>query len=91
MSPGYRFIKHNKSDLTCEVEDYQLNKNNSMQSNKKGLWESKTVWLAVLQGIAGVLTAIIASDPAVASIGWVAFAKSVLDFTLRINTTKELI
>ena len=51
---------------------------------------SKTVWLAIIQALAGILVAVYSVDPAVASIGWVAIVKSGLDIGLRYLTTQPL-
>ena len=52
----------------------------------KNLLSSRTFWLAIVQGIAVVLAAIYSVDPAVASIGWLAIVKSVVDVALRMIT-----
>ncbi len=53
----------------------------------KNIWQSKTVWIAILQGVAGVVATIYAVDPAVATIGWMAVVKSVLDMVVRVFLT----
>ena len=45
---------------------------------------SRTVWLAVLQGIAGVITIIASENPA---FGGILIAKSAVDIVLRFVTT----
>lgn len=49
--------------------------------------KSKTVVLAIIQGIAGVVTAVIAQDPTLEAIGTGAVVKSILDVVLRYLTT----
>lgn len=49
----------------------------------KKIYQSKTFWVAILQGIAGALAAISFQNP---ELGGVLVAKSVLDVVLRIST-----
>lgn len=51
---------------------------------------SKTVWVAIVQGLVGVLTALMANDPTIQTIGGVLLAKSALDLVIRILTTDPL-
>lgn len=50
-------------------------------------WKSKTMQLAVLQTVAGVV-AILATE--YTEVGWLAIAKSVLDAALRYITTRPI-
>lgn len=52
----------------------------------KPWYQSKTIWLAVIQGALGVLAAVTATNPDVATIGSFAVVKSVLDIVLRLIT-----
>lgn len=58
--------------------------------NTKKWWESKAVWIAVLQGVAGVLAAILSTDPALKGVGYLAIVKSVIDYFVRVNTTASI-
>ena len=51
---------------------------------------SKTIWLAILQGIAGVLAAYGSENPDIYSIGYILIAKSILDIGLRFLTEKPI-
>lgn len=53
-------------------------------------YQSKTVWLAILQGIVGILTAVLASDPALKGAGVIATVKSLLDIFIRSETTATI-
>lgn len=70
-------------------EDYLLliNEENPM---KKSWYQSKTVWLAIAQGVLGVMTALTTANPELATIGWIATGKSLLDMFLRFGTIKEI-
>ena len=50
----------------------------------KSIFHSKTVWIAVLQGVIGVVVVLSTQLP---ELGWIAIFKSVLDFALRYVTT----
>lgn len=54
---------------------------------KKKWYQSKQIWLAVLQGIAGVLIVVETQYPGV---GGVVIVKSVLDVALRFLTTTSI-
>ena len=56
--------------------------------NTKTIWQSRTLWLAVIQGIAGVIVILETELPGV---GWVAIVKSVLDVLLRLATGKPVV
>ncbi len=51
------------------------------------LLQSRTVWLALAQAVAGVITAAVAANPA---LGWLVIAKSVVDIWLRALTTEPI-
>ncbi len=57
----------------------------------KPWYQSRTVGIAILQGIAGVMAAIFAVDPTIQTIGFIAVGKSVIDFMLRASTSKEIV
>lgn len=59
--------------------------------NMKEWWKSKTIILAVVQGISGVMIAFLATNPNLASIGVFAVVKSLVDIVLRMLTTKEVV
>lgn len=56
----------------------------------KGLFASKTFWLAVVQGLLALIAIFGASYPAIQTIGWVALLKSGLDMYLRYNATAQI-
>lgn len=60
-----------------------------MQDVKKW-YQSKTVWLSIAQGVAGIIVAILAQDPAIKGAGVLAVIKSILDFFVRLNTTATI-
>lgn len=49
----------------------------------KPWYESKVIWLAVLQMIAGIVVVLITKYPAV---GWITVAKSIIDIMIRFAT-----
>lgn len=55
--------------------------------NTKKWYASKTLWVAILTGIIGVLVALETQYPAV---GWIITGKAVIDFLLRMVTTSSL-
>lgn len=48
---------------------------------------SRTVRVAIIQAIVGVLGALATMDPALKTVGWLAFVKSIADVLLRLDTT----
>lgn len=52
----------------------------------KSLFVSKTFYLAMVQAGIGLLTAATSADTHLATVGWLAMAKSVLDILLRLVT-----
>lgn len=53
----------------------------------KNVLKSKTVWIAVLQGIAGVVVVLQTQYP---ELGYVAIGKSLVDIGLRFLTTQSV-
>ena len=53
----------------------------------KGIFSSRTVWLAIAQGVAGILVVIMTEYP---ELGYGALLKSILDVLLRMSTTKSI-
>jgi len=60
-----------------------------METNKKW-YKSKTLWLAILQGVAGILVAIINVNPNMKIVGGAMVVKSVIDFGLRLLTSQPI-
>jgi len=56
----------------------------------KSAWASKTVGVAVLQAVAGVLAALVSANPTLVTVGWVMVVKSVLDVALRFVTVEPV-
>lgn len=56
----------------------------------KKWYQSRTIQVAIAQGILGVITAFVANDPALESLGALVVIKSILDFFLRLDTIKGL-
>ena len=61
-----------------------------MTSKTKHFWLSKTVWLALAQGVSGVLIAFLVENPALESVSWFLMVKSVIDIILRFDTSKKI-
>lgn len=59
-------------------------------NNIKSVFSSKTIWLAVAQGVVGVIVAVFAADPALKTTGVGAIVKSIVDIYLRMNTTQPV-
>jgi len=53
----------------------------------KKIWESKTVWLAVLQAVASILAVIFSENPTLMAVGWLGTLKSVVDIMVRVFLT----
>lgn len=60
-----------------------------MNTNKKNWITSKTLWLAIVQGLIGIFT-ILQSSPEFQGIGGMLITKSVLDIILRFITNTNL-
>lgn len=56
----------------------------------KHILASKTIWMAVLQGLAGLLLALTTTEPALKDVAGFMLAKSALDLIIRAMTTKPL-
>jgi len=56
----------------------------------KSIFTSKTFILAVVQAVAGIIAAVIATDPNLATVGWVVIVKSVVDVLLRLVTSEKV-
>lgn len=52
---------------------------------------SKTLWIAIAQAVSGILTALFAQDPTLKAVGYLAIAKSIADFFVRLNTDKTIV
>lgn len=52
----------------------------------KPWYKSKTIWLAILQAISGVLLAFFQTNPTIGEVGWFVMTKSVLDVGIRLLT-----
>ena len=53
----------------------------------KAIFTSKTFWVAILQGVLGVLVVVGTSAP---ELGWVVILKSIIDIGLRMLTTEPV-
>jgi hypothetical protein len=58
-----------------------------MTENVKSILLSKTVWVAIIQGVLGVVVALGTSIP---TVGWMMVVKSVCDILLRTITTQTV-
>jgi len=58
---------------------------------EKKWYNSRTIWLAVAQGVAGVLLVVYAENPALGLTGIGAGIKSILDIYLRYVTVKPIV
>ena len=56
----------------------------------KSLISSKTVWFAIIQGIIGVWTAVVAVNPDVAKTGYAVVIAAVIQVALRVVTTTPI-
>lgn len=57
----------------------------------KPWYYSKTIWLAIAQAVASILTAIFAQDPALQTVGILGMIKSIADFVVRLNTESAIV
>ena len=53
----------------------------------KDFWKSKTLWIAALQGLLGLATALESNYP---EIGWLIILKSLVDVSLRMITYQRI-
>lgn len=56
----------------------------------KKCYKSKTIQLAIIQAILGLITVFI-SEGVIKDIGFVAIVKSILDFLVRLNTSETIV
>ncbi len=56
----------------------------------KAWWKSKTLLLASLQGLAGVLAVVLVENPEMKVAGLLAILKSLVDALLRANTNEAI-
>ena len=56
----------------------------------KPWWKSKTIIIAIVQGLLGLLAAIYAEYPVLVGVGYLAILKSALDVALRTITYEEI-
>lgn len=73
-------------DITDEV----LLLINENKMNTKPWYQSKMIWLAIAQGITGVMAAFFATDPNLAHVGYLAAIKSIFDFALRATSSSVI-
>ena len=79
-------MKLDDNEITYfERSDYELNKNNNMESKK--WYQSKTILVAVLMGASGVVVAFETQFPA---LGWLMLVKAMIDVFLRMATTETI-
>lgn len=55
----------------------------------KPWYQSKTIWIALIQGVIGVLAAL-SANPDIHFVGYIAIAKSGLDIILRALTSESV-
>jgi len=58
---------------------------------QKKWYRSQTVQVAILQAISGVLIALIADNPVLQDVGYIAMVKSIIDFLLRTKTITQIV
>ena len=61
-----------------------------MAKEMKNWYVSRTILLAVAQGIVGVIIVILSETPEIKGAGGLAIVKSILDAFLRMDTNKEI-
>lgn len=82
----YHFFNHENDTINyipyegIIINDYRMKK----------FWTSKTIWLALAQGVAGVMTALLVTDPTLSTVGWFALVKSGIDISLRFLTIRPI-
>lgn len=57
----------------------------------KDWYKSRTLRLAILQGLAGVVTALMVTDPTLQGVGMLAIIKSIIDVSIRFTSKGEII
>lgn len=70
-----------EEEVGSQILSNEFNKNMN-----KNWWESRTLWLAIGQAVAGVLLVVFSENQGVVDIGWVSIVKSFLDGYLRVTT-----
>ena len=58
-----------------------------MNAQTKSILLSKTVWLAILQAILGIVVAVGSQIP---TVGWLMVVKSIIDVLIRVITTQPV-
>lgn len=76
--------------LVGEWPKHRIEVKNMAKKKVKKLYKSKTVVVAVLTAVAGILTAVLAELPELRTVGWLAIAKSIIDFSLRYVTEEPV-
>ena len=62
--------------------------NNKSKSNmQKNWWQSRTMWLAIGQGVVGILLAVYNANPDFSTVGWMMVVKSIIDGYVRLTST----
>jgi hypothetical protein len=56
----------------------------------KSIFSSRTFWLAVAQAVVGIYAIVVTQHPEIATIGYVAIVKSVIDIVLRYLTNQPV-
>jgi len=56
----------------------------------KSIFRSRTFWIAVAQGVLGVLTAMFTEMPELQSVGYIVLVKSFLDVLVRMDTKEAV-
>ena len=64
--------------------------NNKFNLKMKNWFLSRTIWVALLQGISSIMIAFLSQDPTLAGVGWFMTGKSFVDIFLRFVTTTEI-
>ncbi len=57
----------------------------------KPWYQSWTVWVAFIQGIGGVIAAVLVADPTIRTAGILAAIKAAIDLVLRLKTTQAIV
>lgn len=60
--------------------------NETMEKTKRW-YESRTIWLAILQGVSGIIIALNTQYP---ELGGLLVAKAIVDVVIRITTTEQI-
>ena len=57
---------------------------------EKAWYESKTIWIAIIQVVAGAAASLLSEDPTIRTAGVIAVVKGVLDVVMRVQTDKAV-